>query len=124
MNIWILAAAGACGITTLLHIFGGGATAARALLATKDMSRVDMLTNYYCWHLVTIVLAAMTAGFGWAGLNPPEHALVIGLTGLSGAFTLLSIALVMVYRVKPLALPQWLFFAVIAGLGLAGIVNA
>lgn len=120
-NIWLLGAGAAAGITTLIHIFAGGPAVARPLLRAADIDDVAKLTNYYCWHLVTITLAAMTVAFVYAGLAPDEMALATMWTIIAAAFALWSVALVIWKRQRALDLPQWTLFAVIAGLGALGL---
>lgn len=120
-NIWLLAAGAAAGLTTLIHIFAGGPSVARPLLAAADIDEVAKMTNYYCWHLVTITLAAMTVAFAYAALTPGEVALATMWTIIAAAFAAWSVALVVWKRQKALDLPQWTLFVVIAGLGAMGL---
>ena len=109
-------------ITTLIHIFAGGPTVAAPLLAAKDIAETPKLTNYYCWHIVSITLAAMSFAFVYAAFAPGEVALAAMWTLIAAAFALWSVALVVWKRQKPLDLPQWTLFAVIAGFGAAGVL--
>ena len=74
-NFWLLAAGVAATITTLIHIFAGGPTVAAPLLAARDIAETPKLTNYYCWHIVTITLAAMSFAFIYASIMPGEVAM-------------------------------------------------
>jgi len=121
MNPWLVAAALAAFATFVIHTVVGGRLIAGPLLAARDLARVPRLTAYYCWHMVTILLLAMTFALAWAAryANPPLVALVLLL---AIAFTVLSLALVIAYQVRPWHLPQWALFlivAVLSGLGLA-----
>ena len=93
-NTWLLAAGIAAGLTTLIHIFGGGPEVMRPLFAAQDIEEVPKLLNYYCWHLVTITLTAMTFAFTYAALIPGEMMLAIMWTVISAAFALWSILLI------------------------------
>lgn len=121
-NIWLLAAGAAAGITTLIHVFAGGPSVARPLLAAADIDEVAKMTNYYCWHVVTITLAAMTGAFAYAALTPGETALAALWTIVAAAFAAWSVALFVWKRQKAFDLPQWTLFALIAGLGAMGLV--
>lgn len=79
------------------------------------------LLNYYCWHLVTITIAAMTFTFTYAALTPGEAMLAIMLTVISGVFALWSILLIAWKRQKAIEMPQWILFAAITGLALPGL---
>ncbi|HSX62266.1 MAG TPA: hypothetical protein VLF18_18945 [Tahibacter sp.] len=121
MNTWLAAAAAVAFATFLIHTFVGGREIARPLLAARDLPRIPRLTAYYCWHMVTILLLAMSAALGWTAAHANTPLAVLMLV-LALAFTALSLALVVAYRVRPWYLPQWSLFAAIAaltGLGLA-----
>ena len=121
-NYWLLAAGGAAALTTLIHIFAGGPTVAAPLLAAKDIAETPKLTNYYCWHIVSITLAAMSFAFFYAALVPGEVAMAAMWTVIAAAFALWSVTLVVWKRQKAFELPQWTLFAVITGLGSTGLL--
>lgn len=121
MNAYFVAAGLLSGAVLMLHIFVGGPKIARPLLAASDIRPVSKFTNYYCWHIVSIVLAAMTACFlyvGWTGDGPE---LAVLMTGFAASFAGWSVALVLWKRQSPLAMPQWALFTGVTALGLAGI---
>ena len=121
-DLWLLATGVVAGITMLIHIFAGGPSVARPLLAATDIDETAKLTNYYCWHLVTITLCAMTVAFCYAALIPREVALAVMWTAIAAAFALWSLMLIIWKRQKAFDLPQWTLFAAIAGLGAAGLI--
>lgn len=120
-NYWLLAAGVAAGLTTLIHIFGIGPEVVRPLFAAQDIEEVPKLLNYYCWHLVTTTIAAMTFTFTYAALTPDEAMLAIMSTVISGVFALWSILLIAWKRQKAIEMPQWILFAAITGLALPGL---
>ncbi|MCF6220961.1 MAG: hypothetical protein L3J65_07595 [Robiginitomaculum sp.] len=125
MNIWFLAAGAASFALCLLHIFGGGAVAARPLLATNALDRVAKYTNYYCWHMVTIIIAAMGLMYIYASIfvEAVELAWVASLLALG--FSIWNLALYFWQR-KTFRhwyeLAQWLFFTPIWLLGFTGLI--
>ena len=121
-NIWLFAAGVAAIFTTLIHIFAGGPTVAAPLLAARDIAETPKLTTYYCWHVVTITLTAMSCAFLFAAIHPGETALAVMWTAIAAAFAAWSIALVVWKKQKALELPQWTLFAVIAGFGVLGLL--
>jgi len=124
MNLWFVLA-GICSLLVcLLHIFGGGKTIARPLLNSKDLGNVAKYSNYYCWHMVTIVLAAMGAMFIWAAMHHEGVELAFVGSVFAGAFTLWSLGIVYISKGKLLHYPQWLLFAPIAVSGLIGLMYA
>ncbi len=123
MNLWF-ALAGICSLLIcLLHIFGGGKTTARPLLNSTDLGVVAKYTNYYCWHIVTIVLAAMGAMFIWAAAYNDGAELAFVSSVFAAAFTLWSFGIVYISKGKLLHFPQWLLFAPVAILGVIGIFH-
>ena len=56
----------------------------------------------------------MTATFGYAFFFPGNDALVVTMMIFSIGCALLSFGLILVYRVSPIQLPQWIFFALIS----------
>lgn len=123
MNIW-LGLAGAVSVVTLfIHVFAGGKEIVRPLLAANDLDRIPKLTLYYCWHLVTIAIAAIAAGFLYSGFFAGSREIVIAATGGALLFAALSLLIVAHRRVKPLDLPQWILFAPAGVLGLLGCLT-
>lgn len=103
------------------HVFGGGRFYVRPLLAASDLHPVPKYVHYYCWHLVTMVLAAMAVSFGQAAVDPGAKDLALLMTVLAAGFTLWSLALVAWKRQPFLRMPQWALLAPVSicgGLGL------
>ena len=121
MNFWFLAAAAVSFFTCALHIVLGGREAARPLLATTDLDHVAKYTNYYCWHLVTIVIASLGTAFAFASRPGAGIDLALFACALSLAFALWSVSMVILHRLHPLKFGQWALFLPIAILGVAGI---
>lgn len=108
--------------TWAIHTFVGGPFAAKPLLAC-DMKTVPKLTNYYCWHLVTLTLLAMSGGFAYAAIEEGAHELGAFLGILAIAFCLWSIALFSWKRRRAIELPQWILFASISAAALWGMLQ-
>jgi len=107
--------------TWALHTFVGGREIAGPLLRS-GLHPVPKYTNYYCWHLVTIVLFAMAAAFAYGAVVPAGRDVAAFALMLSSAFAAWSLALVRWTRQPPLRLPQWLLFlaiSVVAAVGFA-----
>ncbi len=126
MNIWfVLAGVSAFGLC-LLHVFGGGPVAARPLLATNALDRVAKYTNYYCWHMVTIVIAALGLMYFYAALVPSAYELAFVASFLALAFSIWNLALYFWQRKKFrkwYELAQWLFFTPIWVFGFIGLLS-
>jgi len=123
MDPWFLFAAGLSLLTALIHLFAGGDEVARPLLGSTDLGTVPRLTAYYCWHVTTLVLLAMTGGFALVGFHPGETSLAIALTGLALGFAALSLVLIGVHRLGVLALPQWILFTAISVPSVVGLLT-
>ena len=109
-------------LTWGVHTFVGGREVARPLLESSR-SPGPRFTAYYCWHLVTIVLAGMAAAFAIAAWLPGERSLAIAATVLAALFAAWSIALVVGWRRPVGELPQWVLFLPIALAGAWGLVG-
>ncbi|MBH5397551.1 hypothetical protein HZZ13_07055 [Bradyrhizobium sp. CNPSo 4010] len=122
MNAWFAAAAilsaGICG----LHVVMGGREAARPLLAASGLDHVAKFTNYYCWHLVTIVIGALGAAFAYSSWQASAVDIAQFATAIALLFALWSVAMIVRFRLSPIQFPQWALFILIALLGLAGNV--
>lgn len=114
MDPWFLTAAGLSFLAALIHLIAGGKEVARPLLSSVDMGTIPRLTAYYCWHVTTIVLLAITASFAWLTFHPQETGLAVLSVFLVSSFTLLSVALVVQQKLSPWALPQWTVFLAIS----------
>ncbi len=121
MNTILLAAAIASLAVCALHFFLGGPAIAGPLLHAKDMNDVAKFTNYYCWHLVTLMLATMAAGFAWAAIDPNAIELAILSTALALASMVWGMALISWKRQRTLHMPQWVLFAIVSILGVVGL---
>lgn len=122
MNIALALAALLALLTWGIHTFVGGPYIVKPLLKSA-MHPVPKYTNYYCWHLVTLVLFAMSVGFGYAAMVPSGLDVAVLLTVLSASFALWSLALVVLSRRKFFELPQWSLFVAITAAALVGLLT-
>ena len=88
------------------------------------MKAVPKFTNYYCWHMVTLTLLAMSIAFLLAAVRPESFELGFLMSLLSFAFAAWNISLWIWARQRPLQMPQWILFIAMALLGMIGIVSA
>jgi len=123
MNYLLLAAAGLMAAVCLIHTFAGGRTIAVPLLKAQDLKPVPKYVTYYCWHIVTIVLAVIAVMFAVAGLRTESLDLGWAATALTAAFCLLGLAVPPLKKQKYTHMPQgWLFLPVVV-LGLMGVMG-
>lgn len=121
MNMLFLLAGLAALAILAAHVFVGGRLFVRPLLASQRLHRVTQLTLYYCWHLATLLIAAMAGLYLFAAAVPGQGASAFVATVLAAGASVLNLLIVAGYRQRPLHMPQWLFFAALAGLGTAGL---
>ncbi|WP_300542069.1 hypothetical protein [Maricaulis sp.] len=119
----LFAAAAVLGLVTFaIHIFAGGPVVARPLLADTHLPAASKWLNYYCWHITTVLLVFIAAGFAAAAVRPDAWVLAIFLTVLCLALSVLSAGIALRGGLAPLRLPSTSLFALTGCLGLAGII--
>lgn len=123
MNIGFLLASVLTALVWAIHTFLGGPTVARPLLAA-NMDEVAKLTNYYCWHLVTLTLGACAAGFLYAALSPGGYDVAVLVTALILGFAGWGLLLIVWKRQPTSAMPQWLLFVIVAIPAIYGLWDA
>lgn len=119
LALW--AAAGFSLVCWSVHTFVGGRLIARPLVRS-DLAAVPRLTSYYCWHIVTIVLAALPAAYAYAALVPSGRDVAVLATALAGSFLVWSLTLVVWKRRRPFELPQWALFLPVTAAGVLGVL--
>lgn len=121
MNALFLVAGGLSLLVCLIHIVLGGRGAARPLLEAKSLHSMPRMTNYYCWHLVTIALALMGGGFFLSARTSATTDGAILATAFACLAALLCFGINVRWSLKHRHHPQWVLFLPIAGLGAAGL---
>lgn len=120
MNVYFVLDSALALLTAVIHIFAGGKSVVRPLLSSSLENEVR-LTAYYCWHMATLSIVGLAAAFAWAAATPDADELAVAATVLAGTFAIWSAILTLAQRVPVLILPQWMLFAPIAALGVAGL---
>ena len=121
MNIWLVLAAALAAVTTLIHAVLGGRHVAAPLLAAERLHAVPKFTLYYCWHLVTIMLAAQALAFGLAATGQGSRDLALFATGGAALFCLWGLGMIGLFRLRIAHFPQWALFAAITASGMVGL---
>jgi hypothetical protein len=117
--LWL--AAGASLATFAVHTFAGGIKVARPLLADRSLPLASKWLNYYCWHIVTLLLIFMSGAFAFAALDPQRPDVAVFASALAVPLCVLSVAVALRAGIPPLRFPSTTLFAIIAALGWAGI---
>jgi len=123
MNIWFLLAGGSAIITGFTHVFLGGKFVARPLLAGTELTHVSKYTNYYCWHMVSIVHYTLAAMFIYAALNKQAIELAYAATFLASTFVIWNVILIFKTKSRVHHFPQWALQLPTAFLGAVGGVQ-
>lgn len=114
-----LAALGTCAV----HTFVGGAYIARPLLDAGDLRRVPKYTTYFCWHLVTLTLFAISAALMWASYSPDAVELAWFALFLTSSFLVWGVALIIGHKQSFKDMPQWALFLLILIPGYIGVLG-
>jgi hypothetical protein len=109
-------------VTFAVHAFIGGPRVAGPLLATTHLPIASKWLNYYCWHITTVLLLAMAAGYAYVALHPDRPELAVFLTALSATLSVLSAAVAIKGRINPFRFPSTSLFAIVSLLGSAGLL--
>lgn len=118
MSTWLVwAAAGVSLATCLGHAFVGGPQVAKPLLATENLSQQAKLMAYFCWHVTTLLVLAMSAGFAVAALQSGHSDLVAFLSILSFFVWLLAMGVSLVGGLPLRRNPAAFLFGLIGLLG-------
>lgn len=123
MSVWFLAAAVIAALTCLAHVWLGGRETARPLLEAGELGSVPKFTSYYCWHLVTIILAGLALAFALVAVGDGSRDLGVFATGCTALFGIWSVVMIQRFGLKPMHFPQWVLFAPIAVCGALGLVT-
>lgn len=118
LNLPFLIAGILSAIIWAVHTFAGGSAVARPLLEAK-LESTAKYTQYYCWHVVTIVLFVMASAFTYSAFRASDLGWVMTLLG--GAFALWGLLLPPFVRQSYLQLPQGWLFVPVTVLGLWGL---
>ncbi len=121
MNYWFLAAAAAAVLTFVVHVFLGGRYVAKPLLKADGLGEVAKYTAYYCWHLVSIVLAGMALAFLRAGLFTGGREVAAASLVFATCAFLWSLMLISRWKLSWIKFPQWMLFALVMILGAGGL---
>lgn len=123
MNLYLAAAAVVVGVTCGVHVVVGGRYVARPLLNSSDLRPVPKLTFYYCWHLVTIMLAGMALAFAMAAQPAGSRELAWFATIGAALCGLGSLVMAERFGRRLWHFPQWMLFLPAALLGGAGLLT-
>lgn len=111
-------------VTFAVHTFIGGIYVARPLLAERTLPKAAKWLAYYCWHIVTLLLLALSLAFGGAAIGGAASGAVLGLSAFCAACSFLSIVVALKGHIAPWRFPSTTLFAITAALGFAAYWSA
>lgn len=119
---WLWVAAVLSLVMTVGHVVIAGARVVRPLLADGSLPPQARWLAYFCWHVVTLLSAAMTLGFALvaAGSAPLELAAFLSLLVLSCAA--LGAVVAVRARLLPHRFPPPVLFLLVGVAGSAGVL--
>lgn len=120
MNITLLLAAFMCFVTFLVHWQVGGIYASRPLLAARDITEASRWLNYFCWHIVTILLLIMTVTLGLAAAGRTSTDTITLVAIIAASISILSVAVTVRAGIRPYRFPASYLLAIVAVLSFAG----
>jgi len=123
MNILAALASLSALVTFAIHTFAGGAVVARPLLADTHLPAASKWLNYYCWHITTVLLAAMALAFAATALDARFSAFPYLLGPLALCLSGLTVAIAIKAGIAPLRFPSTSLFALTGVLGIAAIAT-
>ena len=117
---WVAAAVAA--ITFYVHTFIGGDRVAQPLLADESLPLATKWLSYYCWHLVTIMIAAMTMFFAAVASFGIASPLVLAFSLFCLSCSGLSAIVAVKGGIAPWRFPSTTLFAIVGLAGTAGVL--
>ena len=109
-------------VTFSVHTFVGERLVVRPLLACAELSKASKWINFFCWHVVTILLLAFGVAYSYSALNPDRLELAVFVTILAALSSILSATVAIKGGINPFRLPSTSLFGIIAVLGFAGLL--
>jgi hypothetical protein len=109
-------------VTFVIHTFIGGPRVAAPLLADSHLPKASKWLNYYCWHITTIYTFAMGGAYAYVAMHPDKIELVVFLSILNAAFSVLSAAVAIKGNINPLRFPSTSLFGAVAILGILSLM--
>ncbi len=118
---FLWAAAAMSFVTFLVHTFIGGPRVAVPLLEDRNLPIASKWLNYYCWHITTIYTFLMGGAYAYVAMNPEKPELVVFLSILNCALSVLSAVVAIKGKINPFRFPSTSLFASVSALGLLSL---
>lgn len=102
------------------HVVVGGRRILQPVLQAAEIPGRDRLRFHYLWHLVTVLLLTIAAGY-LHGVLTGGRELAIAATAIAAVCSLWTLAFAGWQRQSLRRFPQWALFGGLAALGLAAL---
>ncbi len=109
-------------VTFLVHTFIGGPKVAGPLLKNTSLPIASKWLNYYCWHITTIYTLFMGGAYAYVALNPGKPELVVFVSILNAALSILSVIVAKKGNINPFHFPSTSLFASVSILGIISLM--
>ena len=109
-------------VTFTVHTFIGGPVVAQPLLADNSLPKASKWLNYYTWHVTTLFTFFMGGAYAYVALYPDRPELVVFLTIVTAALSVLSAVVALKGKINPFRFPSTYLFAIVSLLGLIGLL--
>jgi hypothetical protein len=118
--VWLWISAAVALGSWVVHTFVGGPQIVPQLLAS-GLTDMPKYVLYFVWHIATILLLALAAGYALAAAYSPLWPLAVAATVVNAAIAALILTVAITRRVPFRDMPQWTLFLLVAALGAAAI---
>ena len=104
------------------HLVLGSARVVRPLLTVEGLPRVSRWINYYTYHMATVTLLVMAAGFAWAAARPDAADAAVLLMTMAAIFAPLCAWVALRAGLPAWRLPPFWLFLIILAAGTGGFL--
>lgn len=116
---WVICAGLMAGVCAL-HIVLGGRIYVRPILLQSEMRKSVVAGHYFCWHLVSLFLAALSAGYFYVATHAELMDMAYGLIAITVGAAALNLWVGRKLKVRLWYLPQWALFSSVAVVAIWG----
>lgn len=120
MKWFYIAAAVICLLTLVAHGVLGTMHIAEPLL-NAELAAIPKYVALFCWLAVGLMVFVMMGAFSFAAFNQGTRPLIIAMTSLAAGTAVINLLVIVFSGQDLLAMPQWIFFGLIAGNGILGL---
>lgn len=111
-------------VLTAFHLTAGEKEVARPLRRSHAFPADIVAVLLLCWHVVTLAMLLAALAFAAAAIDPDRADYAVAANIGMGMLALLCLAVVILRRQRHRDMPQWIAFALVAGLGVLGQMTA